>query len=103
MKKIIRNKNIRFSYTREIEKNETFCLFLYNPKNGKDYVLNRLSALIWEIIQQPMEEKEIVNILIRKLAISDEKVLKIQVNKIIKILKKQDLINLENNETKTEK
>lgn len=102
MRKIIRNKNIRFSYTREIEKNETFYLFLYNPENGKDYVLNRFSALIWEMIQDSIVEEDLINILIKKLEIKDKDIFKKEVNKIVRILIKHNLIILENNEVNHE-
>lgn len=93
MKKLIRNKDVRFTYTRDLDNNSQFFLFIYNPKTGKDYVFNRMSAFIWELLEEPLTDEEVIFQIISKLNIEDTglELYTKEVSKIINILLKQNL------------
>lgn len=92
MKKIVRNNHIRFTYTRELDTNNHFFLFLYNPENGKDYVFNRLSALIWEILENITTDEQVISQIVTALKVEDIDLFTREINKTIHILLKHHLV-----------
>lgn len=54
----IRNCWIKVGYPR-VDLELDIELFLYHTKTGKEYTLNSLSALVWEILEVPRTEEEI--------------------------------------------
>ncbi len=91
MKKIVRNNNIRFTYTRELDSDNHFFLFLYNPENGKDYIFNRLSALIWEMMENSTTDEQVINQIISVLEVEDIELYTKEINKTLRILLKHHL------------
>ena len=91
MKEIVRNNHIRFAYTRELDNNNHFFLFLYNPENGRDYVFNRMSALIWEMLENYTTVEQVLIQIATTLEVEDIDLFTKELNKTIHILLKHHL------------
>lgn len=92
MRKIVRNKNVHYTYARESNDMNDFFLFIYNPETGKDYVFNRLSALMWEMLDHITSDEEITKKIIIIFDLQESNKLVDEINKTFNLLLKHKLI-----------
>lgn len=88
----MRNNDVKAGYPR-VELELDIKLFLYNTKTGKEYVLNSLSALVWELLEFPRTEDEIC-IYFSKAGITDMTRALSEVQKICNLLLELNIISV---------
>ncbi len=93
-KRYIRNNYVKAGYPR-VNLELGIKLFLYNSKTGKEYTLNSLSALVWEMLEVPRTESEICKFFYKAGMTEKRKILQ-EVQRICSLLLELDIISIDN-------
>lgn len=90
--KYMRNSYVKSGYPR-VDLELDIKMFLYNTRTGKEYALNSLSTLVWEMLDVPKTEDEICNFF-GKAGIADSSKALFEVKKICNLLLELDIISV---------
>lgn len=89
----VRNDYVKAGYPR-VDLEMGIKLFLYHTKKGKEYTLNSLSSLIWEMLEVPRTEGEICNLFCRAGMAEKRQILQ-EVQRICNLLLVLDIISVD--------
>lgn len=89
----IRNDWVKVGYPR-VDLELGIKLFIYNTKTGKEYTLNSLSALVWEILEVPRTENEI-GMFFYRAGLTETERIRREVQKICSLFLTLDIISVD--------